>query len=80
MARETPPPKNRAWPAQAAALPHPDVRCNRLSLSTTSEQVRQLQAESDAEGRSVASLVREAIDELPSPAAESGGESINEPP
>ena len=35
---------------------------NRLSLPTTSEQVRQLQAESDAEKRSVASLVREAID------------------
>ena len=37
---------------------------NRLSLPTTSEQVRQLQAESDAEGRSVASLVREAIDQF----------------
>ena len=36
---------------------------NRLSFPTTSEQVRQLQAESDAEERSVASLVREAIDE-----------------
>lgn len=34
---------------------------NRLSLPTTSEQVRQLQAESDAEKRSIASLVREAI-------------------
>ena len=37
---------------------------NRFSFPTTSEQVRQLQAESDAEGRSVASLVREAIDEF----------------
>ena len=36
---------------------------DRLSFPTTSEQVRQLQAESDAEERSVASLVREAIDE-----------------
>ena len=35
---------------------------NRLSFPTTSEQVHQLQAESDAEGRSVASLIREAID------------------
>ena len=35
---------------------------NRLSFPTTSEQVRQLQAESEAEGRSVASLIREAID------------------
>ena len=35
---------------------------DRLSFPTTSEQVRQLQAESEAEGRSVASLVREAID------------------
>ena len=37
---------------------------NRFSFPTTSEQVRQLQAESDAEGRSGASLVREAIDEF----------------
>ena len=37
---------------------------NRLSLPATSEQVRQLQAESDAEKRSVASLVREAIDQF----------------
>ena len=38
---------------------------NRLSPSlTTSEQVRQLQAEADAEKRSVASLVREAIDQF----------------
>ena len=37
---------------------------DRFSFPTTSEQVRQLQAESDAEGRSVASLVREAIDEF----------------
>ena len=37
---------------------------NRLSLSATSEQVRQLQAESEAEKRSVASLVREAIDQF----------------
>ena len=37
---------------------------DRLSLPTTSEQMRQLQAESDAEERSVASLVREAIDEF----------------
>ena len=35
---------------------------NRLSFPTTSAQVRQLQAASDAERRSVASLVREAID------------------
>ena len=34
----------------------------RLSLTTTSKQVRQLQAEADKEERSVASLVREAID------------------
>ena len=34
----------------------------RLSFPTTSEQVRQLQAESEAEGRSGASLIREAID------------------
>ena len=37
---------------------------NRLSLPATSEQVRQLQAEADAEKRSVASLVREAIDQF----------------
>ena len=37
---------------------------DRFSFPTTSEQVRQLQAESDAEGRSGASLVREAIDEF----------------
>ena len=37
---------------------------DRFSFPTTSEQVRQLQAESDAQGRSVASLVREAIDEF----------------
>ena len=37
---------------------------DRFSFPATSEQVRQLQAESDAEGRSVASLVREAIDEF----------------
>ena len=37
---------------------------NRLSFPTTSEQVRQLQAEADAEKRSVASLVREAIDQF----------------
>ena len=37
---------------------------DRLSFPATSEQVRQLQAESDAEGRSVASLVREAIDQF----------------
>ena len=37
---------------------------NRLSFPTSSEQVRQLQAESEAEGRSVASLVREAIDQF----------------
>ena len=37
---------------------------NRFSFPTTSEQVRQLQAESDAQGRSVASLIREAIDEF----------------
>ena len=36
----------------------------RLSFPTTSEQVRQLQAESEAEGRSGASLIREAIDAL----------------
>ena len=35
---------------------------HQLSFPTTSEQARQLQAESDAQGRSVASLVREAID------------------
>ena len=37
---------------------------DRFSFPTTSEQVRQLQAESDAQGRSVASLIREAIDEF----------------
>ena len=37
---------------------------NRLSFPTTSEQVLELQAESDAEGRSVASLVREAIEQF----------------
>ena len=37
---------------------------NRLSLPATSEQMRQLQAESEAEKRSVASLVREAIDQF----------------
>ena len=37
---------------------------DRLSFPATSEQVRQLQAESDAEGRSVASLIREAIDQF----------------
>ena len=37
---------------------------DRLSLPATSEQVRQLQAESEAEKRSVASLVRQAIDEF----------------
>ena len=37
---------------------------DRFSFPTTSEQVRQLQAESEAEGRSGASLVREAIDEF----------------
>ena len=37
---------------------------NRLSFPATSEQVRQLQAESEAEGRSVASLAREAIDQF----------------
>ena len=35
-----------------------------LSFPTTSAQVRQLQAESDAEQRSVTSLVREAIDQF----------------
>ena len=37
---------------------------DRLSFPTTSEQAGQLQAESDAEGRSVAFLVREAIDQF----------------
>ena len=37
---------------------------DRLSFPATSEQVRQLQAESEAEKRSVASLVREAIDQF----------------
>ena len=37
---------------------------NRLSFPTSSEQVRQLQAESEAEERSVASLIREAIDQF----------------
>ena len=37
---------------------------DRLSFPTTSEQVRQLQVESDAEERSVASLIREAIDQF----------------
>ena len=37
---------------------------NQLSFPTTSEQVRALQAASDAERRSVASLVREAIDQF----------------
>ena len=37
---------------------------NRFSFPTTSEQVRLLQAESDAQGRSIASLIREAIDEF----------------
>ena len=37
---------------------------NRLSLPATSEQMRQLQAEWAAEKRSVASLVREAIDQF----------------
>ena len=37
---------------------------NRLSFPTSSEQVWQLQAESEAEERSVASLIREAIDQF----------------
>ena len=63
MARETPHPKPGPGPRRRRRY-RTRMFDNRLSFSTTSEQVRQLQAESDKEGRSVASLVREAIDEF----------------
>ena len=53
MPRETPHPKPGSLPRRRRYRTR--MFDNRLSFPTTSEQVRQLQAESNAKGRSVAS-------------------------
>ena len=53
---------------------------DRLSFPTTSEQVRQLQVESEAEGRSVASLIREAIDQFLPRLRKPGGGNVSGAP